>query len=332
MSAISCINPSKATKRILPLLHFAEPELFNALQSLGGPAGDSRDLQVVDALLSLSAEIRQRDGSGVQPISDDAMRSLQGVLAQYAHPKLVLFYFSWLPYHPSQAPDFLTPALQTMLNVGWSRDQLESWWKQQSPIAGGLYNLQDSQDQKKWFDAYARADETARRLLLQWWTFTSGTNQLPLVKAATDQKTAEAAKSAIAALWKNNHLSNEAKKAMFETFVKVAFTSKDLAEPAGHTDQHQLTMVLSFSYPFDTYVSYRYPVALDGKIFDPSAGGGGFQLEPTMKEHTLNPLGGYVPGQEATATLELFQLDHYPDGKDLWRTQWHLGPIKLRDK
>jgi hypothetical protein len=43
-------------------------------------------------------------------------------------------------------------------------------------------------------------------------------------------------------------------------------------------------------------------------------------------------LGGYVPGQEATATLELFQLDHYPDGKDLWRIQWHLGPIKLRDK
>jgi hypothetical protein len=332
MLAISRINPPEATKRILPLLHKTEPELDMALQSLEGPGEVSLDLQVIDALLTLSAEIRQLDASGLPSISDAAHQQLRQQLAQYAHPKLVSFYFSWLPYHPLQEPDFLDSDLQAMLGIPLSRDGLEVWWQHQAQYVAASYDLQESRDQKKWLDAYQRADASARRLLLQLWTFTSATNQLALVKAAADDKTADAAKSAIAVLWKDGRLSNEAKKAMFEKFVEVEFASTDMAEPHGHTDQHELTIHLTFSYPFDTYVNYQYPVALDGKVFFPSAQGGGFQLDPQMKEHTLNPLGGHVPGLEATATLELFQLDHYPGGKDLWRAQWQLGPIKLRDK
>jgi hypothetical protein len=206
----------------LPFLHKTEPELDIALQSLEGPGEVSLDLQVVDALLSLSAEIRQLDASGLQLNSPDAHRALQSKLAQYPHPKLVSFYFSWLPYHTAQSPDYLIADLQAMLGVQWSPDQLQYWWQQQAQNVTASFNLQDPQDQN--------------------------------------------------------------------------------------------------------------PVALYGKVFGPTQGGGGFLLEPTMKQHTLYPMGGHVPGLEATATLELFQLDHYPDGKDLWRAQWPLGPIKLRDK
>jgi hypothetical protein len=48
-----------------------------------------------------------------------------------------------------------------------------------------------------------------------------------------------------------------------------------------------------------------------------------------MKEYRLGVMDGYVPGQVATGTLEIFQLEHYPDGKELWHAQWDLGPVQL---
>lgn len=332
MFAVARINPPKATERVLPLVHVTEPELDQALASLGTPPTDvPPDLNVVNALLLLSKEIRRQDAKGEPPISGEAQRALGQELAQYVHPKLIAFYFNWPLDRKPRSPDYVTSYLQAMLGVRWSSEQLEAWWKQQRKIIEAVYDLQKSHDRKRWFDAYQDADDVSKHFLVRLWIFTPATNQLALVKAATEQKTAVAAKTIITELW-NNHLSNEAKQAMFENFVKVDFVDEAKTFSSRFKNQHELVTTLKFDYPFNTCIYYRTPIALDGKIFEPTTSQNQICLEPKLKEYRIGSTGGYVPGKVATGTLEIFQRDHYPDGKELWHAQWQLGPVPLGER
>lgn len=330
MWAIARINPPEATKRILPFINIGEPELDEALMSLEAPAtGVSPDLNVVDALLSLSKQMRTQDARGVQPISDAAQQALRQQFTHYAHAKLITFYFDWLLNSKLSNPDNVTSDLQAMLGVQWSGDQLKIWWEQQRQIIEPDYNLQMEGDQRKWFDAYQNADDVSKKFLVRLWMFTPATNQLALVKAATEEKTAGAAKTTITQLWDNNHLSNEAKQAMFENFLKVDFIDEAKTYSSRFRNQHDLATVLTFNYPFNTCINYRTPITIDGKLIGTTTSQGSVCLEPKLKEYRLGNIGGYVPGKAATGTLEIFQLDHYPEGKELWHAQWQLGPVPL---
>jgi hypothetical protein len=331
MWAISRINPPEATERLLPLIHITEPELDEALVSLGTPPTDvPPDLKVVDTLLSLSKEMQKQDTEGAPPISPEAQRALRQQLAQFVHPKLIAFYFNWPLNRKPRSPDYVTSYLQAMLGVQWPSDQLEAWWKQQRKIIETVYDLQKNRDQQKWFAAYQDADDVSKHFLVRLWIFTPATNQLALVKAATEKKTSGAAKSTITELWNSNHLSNEGKKAMFENFIKVDFVNEtNFFGWKNHPDFYIYGTTL---FPFNTWINYRHTIAVDGKEIWKSSFQDGIELEPRIGRFSLGSLSGPIIGRVATATLEIHQLDHYPDGKELWHAQWNLGPIKLREE
>ena len=330
MWAISRINPPEATELILPLITTKESELDAALVALESPNNSPLDSKATDVLLSLSKEVRRHDADHTHSISGEEQQALHQQLAQYVHPKLISFYFDWLLQERPASPDYVTSDIQAMLGVQWPRSELEAWWKQQRKIIEPVYNLQNSHDQKKWFAAYQGADEVSQHLLVRLWMFTSGTNQLALVKAATEGKTAAAAKATITELWKAEHLSNEGKKAMFKNFLKVDFVDEtNLFGWKNHSEFHIYGAAL---FPFNTWINYRYTVAVDGKQVWKSSFQDGIELEPSIKQFELGSLSGPFLGQAASATLEIHQLDHYPDGKELWHAQWNLGPIKLREE
>jgi hypothetical protein len=332
MWAISRINPPEATKRILPFINIAEPELDEALTALGTPpTGVSPDLKVVDALLSLSTEMRKQDEKGIQPVSDSTRQALLQQLPRYVHSKLLTFYFDWLISRTPSDSDYVTSDLQAMLGVRWPSDQLKTWWKQQQTIIASDYDPESETDQSRWLDAYKSADDVSKRFLVRTWIFTSATNQLALVKAATKETTADAAKAAITELWSNNNLGNEGKQSMFENFLKVDLVDQAKSNPSRFKDQHELSIVLTFNYPFNTCISYLSPIAIDGKVVKGTTYGGSVCPDLKLKEYRLGAVGGYVPGEVATGTFEIYQLDHYPDGKKLWNVQWPLGPIKLKE-
>jgi hypothetical protein len=332
MWAISRINPAEATKRILPFINITEPELDQALTALRTPPiGISPDLKVVDALLSLSTEMRKQDEKGIQPVSDSTRQALLQQLPRYVHPKLLTFYFDWLISRTPSDSDYVTSDLQAMLGVRWPSDQLKTWWKQQQTIIASDYDPESESDQSLWLGAYQSADDVSKRFLVRTWIFTPATNQLALVKAATKETTADAAKAAITELWSNNHLGNEAKQAMFENFVKVGFVDEAKTFSSRFKNQHELVTVLTFNYPFNTCIYYRTPITIDGKTLELTTSQNQVCPEPKLKSYRIGSLSGYVPGQVATGTLEIFQLDHYPDGEKLWSVQWPLGPIKLNE-
>jgi hypothetical protein len=90
-----------------------------------------------------------------------------------------------------------------------------------------------------------------------------------------------------------------------------------------------LEIILKFDYPFDTCIYVRHPMALDGKLVETTTSQGQLCPEPGLREYRMGCLGGYVPGREATGTLEVYQREHYPDGEKLWQAQWDLGPLPL---
>jgi hypothetical protein len=216
-----------------------------------------------------------------------------------------------------------------MLGVKWDPDQLKSWWEQNKMTIKTTYNLQSDAGRQQWFSAYRDADEVTRHFLVRLWMLTPETNQVTLVKAATEEKTAAMAKAVITELWEAKHLGNKAIQAMFENFMRVEFvdSAKNFTNRSEY--QHNLEIILKFDYPFNIFISYRHPVVIDGKTNFNTTALDGLGLEPKLREYRIGCIGGYVPGQTASMTFEAFQLDHYPDGQELWHVQWNLGPIPL---
>lgn len=322
------IDPSETTALLLPLITLKEPALYAALNVLQSE-DSTMDLKIVDTLLSFSQELRQQEAKNPRPASFNDEETLRQQLVRHVHPTLISFYFDWLHQNKPASPAYVTSDLQAMLGVKWERNEFESWWKQNRRTINSTYNLQNEAGRRRWFSTYQKADEVTKHILVRLWMLTPKTNQVALVKAVTDEKTAVMAKTAITELWNAKHLSNAGIQAMFENFVKVDFIDLDKTMTNRFKSQHQLTVVLTFNYPFNIFVNYRHPIAIDGKVFPPTTSLGGVGLEPKMKEYRLGVMDGYVPGQVATGTLEIFQLEHYPDGKELWHAQWDLGPVQL---
>jgi len=322
------------------------------------------DLKIADVLLSLSKEMRQREKERVrqeamrqhqieqlqksQAISDDpTMRlafpappnppaiswqlqeAMRVQLVKHVHPLLLSYYFNWLSQNQPASPAYVTAYLQSMLGVNWDAGKLLSWWEQNHERVMAAYPLQGEVGRNQWFAAYQGGDETLQHFLVRLWVMTPATNQLALVKAATEEKTAVMAKGVITELWAAKHLGNEAIQAMFENFVKVDFIDEATNLPSRFKNQHELKIILTCNYPFNTCIYYRTPIALDGKLFQPSTSENQVCLEPAIKEFRIGSLGGYVPGNVATGNLEIYQREYYPDGKELWHAHWNLGPISL---
>ena len=337
MQACARINPPAATQRLLPSLHLAEPELAAVLELLSSSGAETRDERVVEALLTLSGEMREAAFMEANAGPHEVQRELQAALRRYAHPRLAAFYFHWLAEGKPPAaddPDDVAENLRSLLGMRWSREQLAAWWRWQQAVLEPVYHLPADQDLTRWLAAYQGADETARHLLLRWWIDAPGTNQLALVQAATVAQTADTARAALAALWhgdpvpaERDHLSDEAKQALFEKFLKVELV--DQAGIKGHRfkDQHELAIMGACNFPFYDYICYHASIVVDGRTAGESLAG--VALEPNLKQWRFGSQGGYVPGQSASATLEIFQLEHYPDAKKLWQARWDLGPIPL---
>jgi len=326
MIAATCIDAHEAAKHVLPLLHTSEPDLDEALMCLETPPTDiPPDVNTVDALLALSKEIKKQDAAGAPPISHEAQQALAQQLAEYVHPKLISFYFNWPLNRKPRCPDYVTSYLQAMLGVSWTSEQLEMWWKQQRKYIEADFNVGKSRDQARWFDAYQSADVVAKRFLVRFWMFTTPTNQLALVKAATEEKTATTAKAVISGLWNGGQLSNAAKKAMFENFLKVNFfvhTNLD-----GIKNYHGFYITGTTYFVFNTWINFRYSYAVDGKQVVKSSYQDGIELDKIIGDFYLGGAQGLYPGRIATALLELHQVDHY--GNELWHAQWDLGPLRL---
>ena len=159
--------------------------------------------------------------------------------------------------------------------------------------------------------------------------FTAETDQLALVKAATEAKTSVAAKTTITELWNAGRLGNEGKKAMFETFLKLALVQ----DPSGGgvKGRRELFIAGKLSFPFNTQIQYDSAIAIDGEPTLKSAGDNCVVLEPRITDFQFGSRGGVLPGRFAKAVIEIKQLDHYPDGKKLWSIRRTLGPIQLND-
>ena len=361
--ALSRIDANKTTQLLLPQMTLQLPELHDALNVL--QADDpAMDLKIVDVLLSLSKEMRQREKAHArqeamrqhqieqlqksQTLKDDLLmrgaypeppnppaiswqlqEAMRVQLVKHVHPLLLSFYFNWLSQNQPVSPAYVTAYLQSMLGVRWDAAKLLAWWEQNHKQVMADYPLQKTAGCEQWFTVYQGGDETLQHFLVRLWVMTPATNQLALVKAAKEEKTAVMAKSVITELWTANHLGNEAIQAMFENFMRVEFVDAATNFTSRFKYQHELQIILKFDYPFNTCFYFRTPMIVDGKLSETSTSEGQLCPEPSLKEYRLGCLGGYVPGKVATGTLEVFHREHYPDGKILWHAHWNLGPIPL---
>jgi len=185
------------------MLHTAAPELATVLRSLRSCRAESQDGQIIAALLTLSGEIRDPAPQGAHTLSNEEQMELQQALRAYAHPQPAAFYYHWLTNGvPPRAspPDPVAEDLRTLLGIGGSRKELTDWWRRQGAALETVYHLPADEDLRRWLAAYQGADATARHLLLRWWMYVPGTNQVTLVRAATVEKTADTAKPALAEL------------------------------------------------------------------------------------------------------------------------------------
>lgn len=358
--AASRIDANKTTELLLPQLTLQRPELDAALNALHAE-DPATSLKVVDVLLKLSKEMRrweteharqetmQKQEIQMQEHTDAATPGFQRVwsqppnppaisyqlveamrqqLVRQAHPELLTFYFDWLQQKQPACPKYVVEYLQAMLGVNWDADHLSAWWEQNQKAVNANYQLVKEAGQRQWFAAYQGGDAALRHFLVRSWLLVTATNQVSLVTAATQEPTQDSAKEIITELWHANHLGNEAIQAMFENFMKVEFL--DLA--TGWTNrfkyQHALTIKLKFDYPFNCCIYYCSPVVIDGKINGITGAVNQVCPDSNLKEYQIGGLGGYVPGQSASTTLEVFQLDR-SNGKKLWNAEWKLGPIAL---
>ena len=337
MEAGARINPAATSQRLLPMVHTTEPELAAVLRSLRSSRAEPQDGQIIGALFTLSGEVRDQALQGAHTLSNEEQSELQQALRAYAHPRLAAFYYHWLTNVPPptiNTPDPVAEDLRTLLGTGGSREELTDWWRRQGAALETVYHLPADEDLGRWLAAYQAGDATARHLLLRWWMYVPGTNQVALVRAATAGQTADTAKAALAGLWYGerpmanaDHLSYEAKQALFESFLKFKFVDQvgNYAQP--FKNRHDLAIIGTFDFPFDAFISYRASIIVDGRATGGSLSGVG--LEPKMKEWRFGSLSGAVPGKSASATIDIFQLEHYPDGKKLWQVHQDLGPIPL---
>jgi hypothetical protein len=330
MAAISHIDSSRATQYLLPLIDVKELELDAAVTALQTSTELPLALKVTDALLSLSKQIQRREAERLPSIPAAAQQALFQQLGNYAHPKLVGFYDGWLFDDKQPSSDFALAGLQTMLGVKWPREQLAAWWKQQRAAIESDYNLEQAAGCNAWLANYQSADEISRHLLMRLWILTSKPDEIALVKAATEEKTANTAKTIVTELWQGERLGNDGKKAMFENFLKIDFV--DDTNLFGSMNHHELKIIGTMTFPFNTEIEYHHNVSIDGKRIIPSDSfDSSVVLEPSTKQFDFGGLGGGVVGKWAAATLEIRQIEHYPDGKELWYARWDLGPIKLHE-
>jgi len=340
MEAGSRINPVATSQRLVPMLHTTEPELAAVLRSLRSSGTEPQDGQIIGALLTLSGEVRDQALQGAHTLSNEEQSELQQALRAYAHPRLAAFYYHWLTNVPPptvNTPDPVAEDLRTLLlGISGSREQLADWWRHQGAALEEVYHLPADKDLGRWLAAYQAGDATARHLLLRWWMYGPGTNQVALVRAATADQTADTAKAALAGLWYGerpmanaDHLSYEAKQALFENFLTFKFVDQvgNYAQP--FKNRHDLAIIGTCNFPFDAFISFRASIIVDGRTFGGSLSGVG--LEPKMKEWRFGSLSGAVPGKSASATIDIFQLERYPDGKKLWQVHQDLGTILLSE-
>jgi len=322
------IDQSRTTARLLPGINLAEPELYTALPLLQSE-DSATDLKIAEVLLSLSHELRQQAIKSPGPDSFNDEEALRQQLVRHVNPDLMTFYFDWLLQDQPASAAFVCQDLQAMLGVRWNADQLKTWWELNRKRIQTTFSLQSDAGRQQWFSAYQDGDEAAKHFLVRLWMLTPATNQVALVKMAMEKKTAKAATAVITELWNAKHLGNEAIQAMFENFMKVDFVDLDKDRKNRFKSQHRLQVNLTFNYPFNTCIYYRVPIAVDGNLLPYTGSLSQLCPDPQTKEYQIGAVGGYLPGQVATGTLEVYQREHYPDGKELWHAQWDLGSIPL---
>jgi hypothetical protein len=331
LAAISGIDQPRTAVAVLPLLTLAEPELDAALAALGpyySPPSDARlDLRVVEALLSLAKEVRQRQTAQPVTAADSLRQPLLQQLTHYAHPKLACFYAGWVLDQNPPAPEEAMAGLQAILGTRWPRETLKAWWEQHRAALEADYDLQSGEGRTRWFGAYHGADEVTQRLLMQRWIFAPVIDEPALIQAALHEDSGSTAKATLAELWRVGRLSNDGRKAVFEKFFEIKLVEEQVAMNVPHWRELKITGAAAF--PFRTEIQYRSVIAVDREPvltsgFDSSVG-----LEPKVAPYNLGSLGGAFPGRTASAILEIRQLDYAHDRKELWRLRRVLGPIEL---
>jgi hypothetical protein len=328
MRALAAIDPYQAQERLVPLLRIEEEELADVLQCLY--QGESFHLHpaVVEPLRKLTEAVRRQQRLDRHALSQESY-VLAGILGHYSHPRLLPGLVEWVQANDhvsaNQAESYLRA--WTGLNLREDPRGWEAWWKKAKPELEATYDLSTPAGRKKWYDAYRAGDANLRQVLLRLWAFEPTVAEPSLVREASGES-GESARVVLATLWKHRRLSGQAKEALVEKFLRVRLEEVP-NQPAGPRRELHIVGEKGFPFPAEAWVHWRASIVIGDRkpMLDES-----FNISSLGQETELQKLGslgsGPHPGTpEARALLELREVDHE---QVVWKHQWTLGPIRLR--
>jgi hypothetical protein len=330
--AVAAIDPYRAQEQLAPLLDVAERELSDVLQALY--QGDPYRLNpvVVEPLRKLTVAFRQRQQRDRQALGNESY-ALAGVLHHYGHPRLLAGLVAWVRANDHVSANQADSELKAWTGLGLRENPraFEAWWGKAEHVLGAEYNLREAAGRQRWYAAYLAGNAGVRRVLLRLWAFEPALDEQALIRESAGEGN-EGARVVLATLWKHGRLSGKAKAALVEKYLTVRLEEIPV-EGAGARRELRIVGRRQFPFPPEAWVHWRASIvigdqkpALDGSWNIRSLGEGDDPLP-------LGSLGGGSnPGRpEARAILEVREQASGREHVTVWKHQWSLGPIRLRE-
>jgi hypothetical protein len=330
--AVAAIDPYRAQEQLAPLLDVAEGELRDVLQALRQGEPFRLNPVVVDPLRKLTEAFRQRQQRDRHALANESY-ALAGVLRHYGHPRLLAGLVAWVRADDHVSANQAESELRAWTGLGLRENPraFEAWWGKAEHVLGAEYNLREAAGRERWYTAWLAGNAGVRQILLRLWAFEPAIDEPSLIREAAGARE-EGAKAVLATLWKHGRLSGKAKKTIVEKFLTVELEEVPLQD-AGARRELRIVGRRRFPFPPEAWVRWRAAIeigdrkpALDDSWNSRSLG----ESEGPLSLGSLG--GGSHPGRpEARAILEVWEQDSHGDKAVVWKHQWNLGPIRLRE-
>ena len=332
IQALGKIDGFRAVEAFIPLLELEEPELLSVLRSMGPlsipPSETILNARAIDPLVKLALGMRalqRREGDQVMGNEGYAMLFQ---LARYAHPKLMPILYDWAISKDAATSAQAMSTLRSTTGLELPLDDLaawQAWWRKAKPFFERDYDLSTEPGRSAWMDAWEDGDSAVRKILLGLWFFEPEIDEAWLLSASDHH---EAARQALAEIWRRERLTAPVRKAIVEHFL----TFRISADP-GPAPAKELKIIAKTSFPFPPNASVQWGsrIATDNEVLTLDEGDDGFGNGSNLENAnnglfgSRGTLAGAVP---VRAVVQLREVDYLHGGQVLWSLKRELDPVE----